>query len=63
MERKRGSLSPKDNAHMVRYAVIRQRDRRAACERRAIEFNRRHPSRNPVWVLDGDFVARRVIAE
>ena len=46
---------------MVRYAVIGQRD--AACERCAIEFNRRHPPCNPVWVLDNDFVARRVIAE
>ena len=35
----------------------------AACKRCAIELNRRHPSGNPLWVLDVDFVARRVIAE
>ena len=49
---------------MVRCAVIGELDMHAAaCERCAIEFNRRHPARNPVWVLDDDFVARRVIAE
>ena len=31
-----GLSDPKDNAHMVRCAVIGQRDRRAACERGAI---------------------------
>lgn len=48
---------------MVRCAVIGKRDRRAAGEQRAIEFNGRHPSRNIVRVLDDDFVARRVMAE
>lgn len=48
---------------MVRCAVIGQRDRRAAGEQRAIEFNGRHSSRNIVRVLDDDFVARRVIAK
>src|SRR5512134_2104299 len=49
---------------MVRCAVIGELDMHAAvCKRDAIEFNTRHPSRNSVRVFDGDFVARRVVAE
>jgi len=49
---------------MVRRTVIGEIDMHAAsCERYAIEFDRRYPSRNSVWVLDSDFVARRVIAK
>jgi hypothetical protein len=53
-----------DNMHMVRSAVIGERDGDSiARERCAIEINRRHTSRNAVWVLDDDVVARRVISE
>ena len=64
MEREGGSLRPKDNAYMVRCAIIGELDMHAAArERCAIELNRRHPPCNAVWILDDDFVARRVIAE
>lgn len=64
MERDWGILCAKDNAYMVRCAVIGELDMHAtACERCAIKFNRRHAVRNSVWVLDLYIVARRVIAE
>ena len=49
---------------MVRCAVIGELDMHAAASQRcAIELNRRNPSRNTVWVLDSDFIARRVITK
>ena len=49
---------------MVRRAVVGELDiLGAAGQWCAIEFNRRHPARYPVWVLDDDFVTRRVIAK
>ncbi len=49
---------------MVRRTVIGEIDMHAAsCERYAIEFDRRYPSRNSVWVIGRDFVGRRIIAK
>ena len=49
---------------MVRCAVIGELDMLAAAyDRFTIEFNRPHASRNALWVVDDDFIARRVIAE
>ena len=55
---------PEHDAYMMRRAVIGEVDIHAVtCERCAIDFNRRHPAHYSVWILDDDFVARRVIAK
>ena len=57
-------LRPKNDAYMVRCTVIGELDIHTADRKRcSIDLNRAHPSRNPVGILDDDFVARRVIAE
>jgi hypothetical protein len=51
-------FSAEYNAYMVRRPVIDERDRRAAWLQCPIEINRRYSSRNPLGILNGDFVTR-----
>ena len=48
---------------MVRCAVIGELDIHTARKRCAIDLNRADASRNLLWILDNDFVARGVITE
>src|SRR5436309_14191237 len=49
--------------HPVRSAVVGERDRRTARERRAVELDARYSARHAAGVLDRDLIARRVVAE
>src|SRR5881296_3975172 len=47
----------------MRGAVVGERDRRTARERRAVELDARYSARHAAEVLDRDLIARRVVAE